>query len=150
MNTVKATREESGKISKAAALYIFRPDTQYTCGDCPMLKNGDKCAWLGPTVTVSAKTGTCGYFAHGKPLSEIPWLPLFTKEELGYAENAQGFSCKRCEEFVRPADCQKVHKDSPGDTPGQINLNACCALWNPDPKRAKMTNEQLFVILERK
>lgn len=145
------------KTSKAEAGYQYRPETQYRCGECVMLKPAGKgketasgCAWFGAGTEVSREQGSCIYFAHGAPdHPEIPWLGLFTKEELGYVENRTGFSCKRCEYFdIEKRDCRKpVDKDSPGDTPGEIHPNACCDFWEPDPKRSKLDTEKLMRLI---
>ena len=113
-------------------------------------KTGSACAWFGPTVPISGEKGSCNYFAHAHPEQkpDVPWLSLFTKEQLGYLENAEGFSCKRCEEFLFPRhDCEKVDKNSPGDTPGEINPDGCCDFWEADRKRAKMDQEQLIQLM---
>lgn len=143
------------KLEKEAAGYLFRPETSYVCGECVMHKPlpGDKygCAFFGPGETVSLTEGSCGYFSHGhppKPPNEVPWLPVWTKLELGYAENKNGFSCKRCEEFiVGRNDCKKVDKDSDGDTPGDISPNACCSNWERDTVRGNMATGMLVKIL---
>jgi hypothetical protein len=145
--------DSNGKIAKQAAGYIYRPETEYVCGQCVALKplsvSGSKtgCAWFGANEPVSDTSGTCIFFAHAAPY-QLPWLGLFTKIELGYTENAAGFSCKRCEHFDLKGDCSKVDKDSPGDTPGLISANACCNIWEADKKRAKMDRERLLRIIK--
>ena len=140
------------KILKSSAGYIYRPGTEYTCGDCVMLKgtdHGHGCAYFGPGSSVDAERGSCNYFAHGSG-EEIPWLGIFTKEELGYLENSRGFSCKRCEHFaVLKEDCETVQKNSTGDTPGIISPNACCDFWEGDKKRARMTTAALNEMMAR-
>jgi hypothetical protein len=143
-----------GSIAKASACYQYHPDTEYRCQECAMLKKLDGrhgCAWFGPTESVKPSAGSCNYFAHAHPETfhtDVPWLSLFTKEELGYVENPNGFSCKRCEEFLPHAsDCKKVDRNSEGDTPGEINPNGCCNLWEADRKRAGKTTPELVKLL---
>jgi hypothetical protein len=144
------------KIPKASALYVFRPETNYTCGICVFMKDrskGNGCAFFGPSESVDANSGSCGYFTHADPKKhpDVPWLGLFTKGELGYYENPQGFSCKRCEYFgVGKNDCERVDRYSDGDTPGVIAQNACCSLWEPDSRRATMSDEQLIQVISSK
>ena len=140
------------KLEKQAAGYLYRPETSYVCGECVFpkyLKGGASgCALFGPSETVSLSKGSCNFFAHGKPHTDQPWLGVYTKLELGYTENTNGFSCKRCEEFSPERnDCKKVDKDSDGDTPGTISPNACCSNWERDPDRGNKTDEQLLKIL---
>lgn len=133
------------KISKEAALYIFRPENNVTCGMCIFLKNKTKCAILNDTV--SADTGSCGFYIHGDVKGNndtMPWIGTITKLEAGYMENSTGFQCKRCEEFdIANRACKKVDKFSAGDTIGTIHPDACCNLWSPDPVRSKMTKSKL-------
>lgn len=144
---ITTSKEEMSKSPKEAVLYILRPETQYTCDKCIYYKDGDppRCALLGPTEGIKAY-GSCGLWVHGDAAKlNIPWIGLVTKLEVGYAENPQGFSCKRCEYFDAQARaCQKVRRDSPGDTPGEIHPNACCNRWEADNKKASMTTEQLM------
>lgn len=141
------------KITKAEAGYQFHPDTEYRCRECVMskeLKDGHGCAWFGPSEKISPDKGSCNYFAHAHPdyHPEIPWLGLFTKEQLGYLENSQGFSCKRCHELLFPKhECKKVDRKSPGDTPGEINPNGCCDFWEADKKRATMSTPELVKLI---
>lgn len=153
-NYVIRPKAKSDKIPKEAVLYIFRPETQYTCDKCVHDKlpaNKDitkgKCAILAATEDIKPY-GSCGFWIHMDPLAEatpdVPFLGVMTKDQVGYAENKTGFSCKRCEYFdPSRMDCEKVDKDSIGDTPGIIHPNACCNRWEPDDTRAKMTTEQL-------
>ncbi len=136
-----------GNIPKEAVLYIFRPEVNITCGKCVFLRDGTKCAVLGPAESVSPVTGSCGFYIHGD-LGEahvIPWIGFITKVEAGYADNKQGFQCKRCEYFdVDDADCSEVDKDSDGDTPGMIHMDACCNRWEADSIRAKLSPDKLM------
>jgi len=114
----------------------------------------DFCAFFGPATTINEEIGSCNYYSHGEPEKEkidVPWLSIFTKIQLGYAENRPGFSCKRCSHFgVGKNDCNFVDKSSPGDTAGEINPNACCSLWTRDPKRGGLSDEALVKILSAK
>jgi len=148
------------KIPKEAVLYIFRPETKYTCDKCVYSKNKDiepdethKCKILGPLEDIKA-FGSCGFWIHMDPVGEatpeIPWIGVITKQQAGYFENEQGFSCKRCKYFdAKNLDCEKVDKDSDGDTPGAIHPNACCNNWEPDPVRAKLSPDTLAELLEK-
>lgn len=143
------------KVSKAQALYTYHPEVAYTCESCVFEKdaNGkDFCAFFGPSVEISEANGSCGYYSHGhEGAPEVPWLSLFTPQELGYGENRNGFSCKRCVHFgVGKNDCNLVDRKSSGDTPGIISPNACCSLWELDPKRGSMSDKQLVQILAAK
>ncbi len=139
------------KVSKAEAGYISRPGSEFLCGGCVMLKElgkgGFGCAWFGPAETVSATSGSCNWFAQGDHAKlAIPWLGLYTKTELGYAENKGGFGCRRCEYIAIPERmCRKVDENSAGDTPGEISpTTGCCGLWDGDKKRKKMTTPELM------
>jgi hypothetical protein len=157
-NTATKEKPKSNKIPKEAVLYIFRPEVNITCQKCVFIKggnkaknvDGDKCAVLGPTETISAKSGSCGFYIHGDlgEAGEVPWIGFITKPEAGYFENKTGFQCKRCEYFdAKTMDCEKVDKDSEGDTPGIIHPDACCNRWEPDSVRAKLPANKLFNIL---
>jgi hypothetical protein len=150
--------KETKKIPKEAVLYIFRPEVNITCQKCVFIKggdkaknkDGDKCAVLGPTETISAKTGSCGFYIHGDlgEAGEVPWIGFITKPEAGYFENKTGFQCKRCEYFdFKLKDCEKVDKDSEGDTPGMIHPDGCCNHWEADDVRAKLPPDKLFNII---
>lgn len=147
-------KEASGKkIPKEAVLYVFRPETQYTCDKCVFSKDKNhpdstKCKILGATESINPY-GSCGFWIHmdphGEKTPEIPWIGAITKIQAGYDENKQGFSCKRCEYFdPEKMDCSKVDKNSEGDTPGIIHPNACCNRWEVDSKRGKKTTEELM------
>lgn len=139
-------------ITKAQAGYIYRPETQYTCGECVFAK-GSACSFFGPSSKIDLKKGSCNYYTHGEPGEiMVPWIGVFTKEELGYVENKNGFSCKRCEYFdYENSDCNKsVCKDSPGDTPGLIHPNACCNYQEPDSKRGQMSTEEVLALIAKK
>ena len=144
-----------GTIPKSSAMYLFRPNASYTCGECIFLKEvrdvPSGCALFGPTHKINALSGSCGYYSCGTPKKESLWLSVFTPKELGYAENRYGFSCKRCEYFgVGKNDCSRVDKHSPGDSFGEIAAGGCCSLWEADSKRARMTDTQLIQILAAK
>ncbi len=155
------TKESDGsKIPKEAVLYIFRPETQYTCNKCVnyhatnMEAPAAKCALLAAKETIKP-FGSCGFWIHMDPFAEnspfIPSLAVLLKTQAGYAENKNGFSCKRCEYFdPEKLDCRKVDKDSEGDTPGMIHPNACCNRWEADDIRSKKTTEELNAIFESK
>lgn len=140
-------KSETKKIKKEVVLYAFNPETQYTCGQCFNLQPGTNiCGLFGSEI--NTKTGSCGFYVHedvNKSGIYGPQVGVITKLQAGYAENKQGFSCKRCEYFATGKnDCEVVDKDSEGLTPGIIHPNACCNHWEPDDKRAKMTTEELL------
>jgi len=141
----------ANKIKKEVVLYAFNPETQYTCGQCfNRQPNTNICSLFGPNDLISPKTGSCGFYVHEdgeKSGIYSPDLGVITKLQAGYAENKQGFSCKRCEYFqTGKNDCSKIDKDSNGLTPGIIHPNACCNHWEPDDKRAKMTTEDVLAL----
>lgn len=157
---IKSASKSSDKIPKEVVGYVFNPETQYQCSVCVYSKNKDypkqtkKCKILGPTDDIS-KAGSCILWIHMDPTKEgtpeIPWIAMMTKQQVGYAENEMGFSCKRCEYFdAGKMDCQKVDKDSDGLTPGIIHPNACCNHWEPDPVRAKMSTEKVTEFIDGK
>jgi len=134
------------KIPKEAVLYIFRPEVNITCGKCVFVKKS-QCAVFGPSESISPERGSCGFYIHGDlgEAKEMPWIGFITKVEAGYAENTNGFQCKRCEYFDSPKlDCEKVDKDSDGDTPGVIHPNGCCNRWEADDTRGQMSANQLM------
>jgi len=137
------------KVKKEAVLYAFNPETQYTCGQCFNRKpKTSVCSLFGPNDPISPKSGSCGFYVHEdgeKSGIFAPIVGVIGKLQSGYAENENGFSCKRCEYFlVGENDCMKVDKDSPGLTPGEIHPNACCNNWEADSKRAKMSTPALL------
>ncbi len=144
-----------GHIPKQSALYIWRPETSELCGECAFLKKREDgksgCAFFGSGAEVNPKQGSCGYWSHAHPKQfDIPWMGIFTPEELGYAENKYGFGCWRCEYHAfGKNDCSLVDKDSDGDNPGKIEPRACCSLWEEDKRRAAMTDEALQDALAR-
>jgi hypothetical protein len=159
INEKSSTVETVHKIPKEAVLYIFRPETKYTCDKCVFSKNKDfpnstKCKVLGPNENIKPY-GSCGFWIHMDPVGEntpeIPYIGVITKEQAGYFENEEGFSCKRCEYFdIKNLDCERVNKDSEGDTPGLIHPNACCNRWEPDDVRAKLSSDKLTELLSKK
>jgi len=121
----KEQAEEDAKIPKAVALYINKGG-KYTCAECVFYKE-KKCALYGPTVAIQPYGG-CNLWVKGT--AAVPWIGGVTKRETGYMENKEGFSCKRCEEFIpEKRACEKINKNSPGDDPGQISPNGCCNRW---------------------
>lgn len=116
---------EAAKIPKAVALYIHKSG-RYTCNECVFYKE-KKCALYGPSVAIQPYGG-CNLWVKGT--EDVPWIGGVTKEETGYMENKEGFSCKRCEEFIAEKKaCEKINKNSPGDDPGIIHPDACCNRW---------------------
>lgn len=119
------------KIQKQAVLYLHKPDTDYECQDCSMwISETNRCTIHGPNDIVNAN-GSCGLFVKGaampgKPMSEV------TKQDSGYVETKNGFSCKRCQYFEPDAwNCQVVDRFSAGPEYGIIHPDACCNNWEP-------------------
>ncbi len=155
----KADPPPGTRIAKDAVGYTYRPETQVTCDVCVFSKDSrypnetKRCKFLGPNVDIKSY-GSCILFTHMDPTKEgtpeVPMLNVYTPEEVGYAENKMGFTCKRCIHFDADSnDCYVVDKDSPGDTPGMIHANACCNNWWADPVRAQMTTEQVLDFLNK-
>jgi len=121
---------ETSKIPKSVVLYIHKTGTQYKCKDCIFAKNqGNNCAIYGSGVSIRPY-GTCAEWIKKKGNIEIPYIGGYTKENTGYVENLDGYSCGRCDEFLPDQrDCKKVDKDSPGDDPGEVLSAACCNRW---------------------
>ncbi len=145
-STVIQKIENTSKIPKEAVLYVFRPETQYTCDKCIFLKKENKCAQFGPATDIKP-FGSCGFWVHRDPRDmpkEMPWIGLVTKEQAGYDENKNGFSCKRCEYYENGMDCKKVDKNSEGDTVGIIHPNACCNRWEADKVRSELSTDKLI------
>lgn len=116
---------EANKIPKAVALYINKGG-RYTCDECVFYKER-KCALYGPSIIIQPYGG-CNLWVKGS--ANIPWIGGVTKVETGYMENKEGFSCKRCEEFIaEKKGCEKINKNSPGDDRGMISPDGCCNRW---------------------
>ena len=121
---------ETTKIPKEVVLYIHKRDTAYKCKDCLFAReNGNKCALYGSSVSIRPY-GACGLWIKRKGNIDVPFIGTYNKENTGYVENPDGFSCARCDEFIPDAeDCKKIDKDSPGDDPGKILPQGCCNRW---------------------
>lgn len=145
----KPLEKHSHKMSKESVLYIYRPEVNMTCQYCIFVE-GKKCKIFGPDTDISPTTGTCGFFIHAHENKDIPYMGLITKDEAGYEENKTGFQCKRCHEFIcGKMDCEKVDKDSRGDTPGLIHPNGCCNRWQKDTIRGNVNEEELNKLLQK-
>src|SRR5580658_1438809 len=133
-------------IEKSQASYLHSPDIQYQCRDCPSWIEGEsQCVLHGPN-DVLLRIDSCNYFVREMPglFGQTP-LALLTKEESGATRNAEGFSCKRCEEWDQENwSCSKVDKDTTGADPGMIHPDACCNLWKPDPIRSQMPTDAFY------
>lgn len=121
---------DNDKIPKEAVLYIHKKGTNYKCRDCVFAKDhANKCAIYGGAVPIKPY-GACGLWVQRSGNVEVSFIGKATKEETGYVENLDGFTCGRCDEFLpEKEDCKKVDKDSPGDDPGKITSGACCNRW---------------------
>lgn len=119
------------KIDKASVLYLHKPSTDYECRDCTMFIPATKhCSIHGPQDVIQPY-GSCGLFVKGKPGTGMtqPMHPMsqVTKVQSGYVESQEGFSCKRCEYWIKAdSDCQKVDRFSQGDDYGVIHEDGCC------------------------
>lgn len=119
------------KVTKVGAGYVHRPNTEYRCKDCLLFIPGSQqCALFRPQDVVKA-SGTCIYWANGTPMMGIKPQGAYTPKEAGYTEASNGTLCRRCRFFDGPY-CKKVDEKSPGDDPGKIHPEACCA--NQEPK----------------
>ena len=117
------------KLPKGSVLYLHAPGARYDCQDCTAFIPGAKrCILLGPGDEVTPPD-SCGYFIPGPYQPGAQPQGWLTKEEVGFAQNVNGASCKRCEYWNPEGDCLLVDKDSPGDDPGTISGDACCVLW---------------------
>lgn len=120
-------KEQSSKTDKSLVLYLFRNGSNYTCQECYFYKD-KKCALYGQSVSISP-LGGCNLWQKGNG-TESNWINSTTKAETDYTESKDGFTCGRCEYFDSLGnDCQKVNKNSKGDTPNQILSGACCNGW---------------------
>lgn len=124
---VKEAKEEN-KWPKEAALYIFKPESGYVCGEC-VFYNNKKCNLFSDAEKIDPN-GSCNLFVHGHAKDyTIGRIGVLTKLLAGYEDPQGGFSCKNCEYFLTANDCKKVDKTSEGDTPGMIHPEACCNRW---------------------
>ena len=117
------------KLPKWAVLYVDKGKKRYTCDECPMfIEDTERCTIHGKEDVIK-EHGTCGYWVEGPPVSSDKHEPMgsVTKEESGYEENEEGFSCKRCNYFAMgQKKCKPVE--------GTIKPNACCAAWKKSSK----------------
>lgn len=119
---------DSYKLDKAMALYLYRKGSNYTCSECYFYKE-KKCALYGQDVEIRA-WGGCNLWQQANG-NEVNWINSTTKEETGYIENKGGFTCGKCEYFIaNENNCQKVNRNSKGDTPNKIISDACCNHWS--------------------
>lgn len=137
------------KLSKALALYVFNPPSNYTCSECAY-GSGGHCSQFLTSDDVIKPYGSCnlwdwdkgGYLKINGPHSR-------TKEATGYMENKAGFSCARCEEFLADTKaCKKVESEGvPAN--GKIEPTGCCSRWEKSPMYGDMTNKELKDIANR-
>ena len=117
------------KLPKQAVLYVHR-NADYKCSECLMFIPEKERCFIHSDVTEIKPYGTCGYWAKGKPYPGLEPMGSVSKVESGYVEHKPGYSCGRCEYFsAEKQDCQVVDKDTPGDDPGKITAQGCCANW---------------------
>jgi len=133
---VNVSKVEAGRISKAAAGYIFAPGTSILCGECAFVGEGGLCSdHPGPEQRVNLEKGSCNDWQDRRQglvagNNSRPWV------QVAYIENNNGFGCRRCEHMdLEKHDCSVVDPNSPGDNPGKIDPYACCVFWEKDPKR---------------
>jgi len=121
----------SGKLPKAAVLYIHVPGTDYECEDCLLFIVGERCLVHRKDDVIKA-TDSCGLFLYGKALENARPIGIVTPIQSGLTHSKNGFSCKRCTYFNSPQQkCAKVDENSDGDDPGIIHADACCNVWSP-------------------
>lgn len=157
--TAQQTPNYFPRVPKSAVLYLHvlpndrrlrhaRPgyQTQYQCMDCSMwISDLDRCTIHGQEDIVVASM-SCGYWVPGMPTSSGEGSEPHgnvTAEQSGLTDNPVGFSCKRCARYVaqvkadgtlgESGGCNAVDFNSPGDDPGMIHPDACCAGWKRDP-----------------
>src|SRR6266566_2786133 len=91
---------ETAKIPKSAVLYIHKRNTLYRCRDCVLAKaQANKCALLGAGASIKP-TGGSGFWIQRKGNIEVPFIGGLTKEEIGYVEEPEGYSCAHCDEYL--------------------------------------------------
>lgn len=122
------------KVAKQGALYVHRVGSNYLCEQCvAYISKRKRCYLILNSEGEIKPKATCGYFVKGKSLPDISPAGNLSKLEAGYIEPPNGVSCKQCEYFSAvKEDCQVVDKNSPGDDPGKIHPDACCANWEED------------------
>lgn len=132
---------ETNKIEKAIVLYVFDPPTRYSCSECAFITSTGECSDYVKADRDVKAYGSCNNW---RSLVEgrIAGNHDHTREATGYAENREGFSCKRCDEFIADTRrCQKVD-EAGGLTPGIIHPNACCNRWEPSPTKRNLTDAE--------
>jgi 8-oxo-dGTP pyrophosphatase MutT (NUDIX family) len=153
------------KVRKDGAGYVYKPEAEgrYQCEQCPQFipfRSGNivtdqhldrmfgidgwgHCVFFTANDVIKA-WGTCTYWMLGTPDPNQAPQGYLTKEEAGYAENKDGFGCKRCVYFDAPGEnCHVIDKDSAGDTPGKIIANACCGNWENNALLMGWAEEQI-------
>lgn len=122
------------KLSKGSVLYVHSIAKGYDCDDCPaFLPESSRCVLHGRDDKIGSMD-SCGYWMGGLPgaLGLVP-LGLVTKQESGFAENVHGAGCEQCIHFnAEDWQCEVVDETSPGDDPGMIHPDACCAAWKEE------------------
>lgn len=165
------TPDDSPRVPKNATLYLHvlnsdprlphRPpgyQTQYQCMDCPMwIADTNQCTIHAPDVEVLG-TDSCGYWIPGEPTSTKFSVGEphgnVTPQQSGLESNPAGFSCKHCANYVAKVlpgnvmgdsgGCNVVDYNSPGDDPGMIHPDACCAGWTRDPDVGTMPADEFI------
>jgi hypothetical protein len=119
-------------VTKVGAGYIHIQGTDYRCSDCSLFIPGTRrCAAHGKNDLIRAN-GYCIEFLYGAPNNDLVPIGSVTKLQSGYGEDVDGTKCYRCRFFNGKIECSKVDRNSPGDNPGKIHPDACCA--NQQPK----------------
>jgi hypothetical protein len=137
-------------ITKSQAGYLHVPRGDYDCDDCAFwIEPTRRCVLHGASDTIMG-TDSCNYFTLGWPgtFGATP-MGYFQKDQSGFMHSTQGFSCKRCDYWLRDAwGCQEVDKDSEGNDPSMIHPDGCCNLWQPDPIYGNMSSDALITVRE--
>jgi hypothetical protein len=130
LSLLKSKENDAAKTDKSLVLYLYREGCNYTCDECYFYKN-KKCALYGESVDIKPYGG-CNLWQKANG-NESDWINSTTKEETDYIENKDGFTCGRCEYFIADQNnCQKVNRNSKGDTPNKILSGGCCNRWEED------------------
>lgn len=121
------SREQTNKIPKSEALYVHFPGEEYDCDECVFWFSDNKCL-IHRSSFVVREEDSCGFMIEGAPDTFYgrPHLNMDPKTT-GFVRNIEGGGCRQCK-FYENRDCHRVDKHSPGDDPGEIHPDACCAL----------------------
>ncbi len=111
------------RMSKDNVVYL-KSDGRTQCRTCHyFLPALEKCTVVDGEIKPN---GTCDLIVHGQnatPENDNRWKVM--REEAGYLEREEGFSCGNCFRFISSANkCHIVE--------GDIRPQDCCNLWDDD------------------